>query len=82
MSEVSAPNNKDKMDVLIRLMAISLVNGKRQRDQVRLLSLAGMGPKEIAELIGTTPNTVNVSLSQLRKEKKMNLKTDGERDGD
>jgi DNA-directed RNA polymerase specialized sigma24 family protein len=72
----------DTMDVLVRLMAISLVTGKRQKDQVRLLSLAGMGPKEIAELIGTTPNTVNVALSQIRKEKKMNLKTDGEKDGE
>ena len=39
-----------------------------------------MGPKEIADLIGTTPNTVNVALSSLRKNGKMNLKTEGVKD--
>jgi DNA-directed RNA polymerase specialized sigma24 family protein len=72
----------DKMDVLLRISAITLVNGKKQKEQIRLLSIAGMGPKEIADLIGTTPNTVNVALSALRKDKRMNLKTEGERDGE
>jgi hypothetical protein len=67
----------DKMDMLVRLSAIALINGKRQKDQIRLLSIAGMRPAEIAELIGTTPNTVNVALSSLRKEKGMNLKSEG-----
>lgn len=66
-----------KIDTFNRLLAISLVNGKRQRDQIRLLSVAGMGPKEIADLIGTTPNTVNVALTALRKENKLNLKSEG-----
>ena len=64
----------DKIDMLVRLWAIALVNGKRQKDQIRLLSIAGMGPAEIAELIGTTPNTVNAALSSLRRAKGMNLK--------
>jgi len=72
----------DKFDILIRLTAIGLVNGKKQREQIRLLSIAGMGPKEIADLIGTTPNTVNVTLSSLRKEKRMNLKSDGDKEND
>ena len=66
-----------RMEVLIKLTAVSLANGKSQRDQIRLLTIAGMGPKDIADLIGTTPNTVNVALSNLRKAKKMNLKTEG-----
>jgi len=66
-----------KIDLLTRLTAISLVNGKNQLDQIRLLSLAGMKPTEIAALIGTTGNTVNVALSALRKNSKMNLKSQG-----
>lgn len=64
-------------DLLARLIAINLVNGKPQKEQIRLLSIAGMGPKDIADLLGTTPNTVNVALSALRKAKKMNLKSEG-----
>lgn len=74
------PNNDDganRPDLQTRLIAIGLVNGKPQKEQIRLLSIAGMGPKEIADLIGTTPNTVNVALSSLRKSGKMNLKTEG-----
>ncbi len=65
-----------RSDLLIRLMAIALVNGRAQKEQIRLLSVAGMGPREIAELLGTTPNTVNVSLSMLRKKGRLNLKDD------
>jgi DNA-binding CsgD family transcriptional regulator len=78
------PNDESKdgkkIDILTRLVAIGLVNGKRQREQIKLLSIAGMGPNDIAELIGTTPNTVNVALSVLRKEKKLNLKSEGGKD--
>lgn len=69
-----------RSDLQTRLIAIGLVNGKPQKEQIRLLSIAGMGPKEIADLIGTTPNTVNVALSSLRKNGKMNLKTEGAKD--
>jgi tRNA A22 N-methylase len=67
----------DKMDMLVRLSAIGLINGRKQKDQIRLLSIAGMGPAQIAELIGTTPNTVNVVLSGLRRTKGLNLKPEG-----
>ena len=79
------PNNEEganRSDLWTRLIAIGLVNGKPQKEQIRLLSIAGMGPKEIADLIGTTPNTVNVTLSSLRKNGKMNLKTEGAREDD
>jgi DNA-directed RNA polymerase specialized sigma24 family protein len=66
-----------KVDSLNRLVAVLLVNGKSQRDQVRLLSVSGLGPKEIADLIGTTQNTVNVALSEMRKKGKLNLKFEG-----
>lgn len=66
-----------KIDLLINLFAIGIVNGKTQRDQIRLLSLAGMGPKEISDLIGTTPNTVNVALAGMRKKNQLNLKPEG-----
>ena len=53
-----------------RLLAILVTTGKKQREQIALLSQAGFPPKEIAELIGTTSNTVRVALAMLRKSRK------------
>ncbi len=58
-----------KLDVIIRLLVLSLAEGKKQKEQFLLLSRAGFLPKHIAEMLGTTPNTVRVVLSHLRKEK-------------
>ncbi|MGP8173154.1 MAG: hypothetical protein ACLP7O_01245 [Terracidiphilus sp.] len=81
MSDESITVPDKKFDTLTRLLAIGLVNGKKQRDQIRLLSIAGLSPTEIAGLIGTTPNTVNVALSALRKDKRLNLKSEGDTNG-
>jgi DNA-directed RNA polymerase specialized sigma24 family protein len=56
-----------KLYHLVRIMAVSVTNGLKQRDQIALLNRAGFAPKEIAELLGTTSNTVSVELSGLRK---------------
>jgi DNA-directed RNA polymerase specialized sigma24 family protein len=71
-----------KLDLLIRLTAINLVSGKKQRDQIRLLALAEMSPIEIASVLGTTANTVNVALSSIRKTKELNLRRKDDKDGD
>ena len=58
----------EKLDTLIQLVAVMLVDGKRQRDQIRALALAGIAPSQIARTLNTTQNTVNVALSGLRRE--------------
>src|SRR5262249_1674654 len=57
-----------RLTIMQRLLALSVVDGKKQKDQVRLLAIAGMDRNEIAELLGTTPLTVSVVISNLRKE--------------
>ena len=57
----------EKLEMLIRLTAMSLCEGKGQKEQIALLSNVGMQPKAIANLLDTTPNNVSVTLSQLRK---------------
>ncbi len=59
-----------KLDILVRLTALSLVDGKKQQDQFVSLRDAGFQPKNIAELLDTTPNNVRVGLSQMRSKKK------------
>ena len=58
----------DKLDTLIRLVASALTEGKKQSEQIRVLALAGIKPTQIADILATTPNTVNVALSALRRE--------------
>ena len=60
----------ERLDRLTNLVAIGLLGGKTQREQIRLLSKGGFPPREIAELVGTTPNTVRVELTSIRKDKK------------
>lgn len=57
----------ERLDRLTNLVAIGLLGGKTQREQIRLLSKGGFPPREIAELVGTTPNTVRVELTAIRK---------------
>ena len=61
----------ERVDRLIRVAALSLVENRKQKDQIRVLTLAGFKPTEIAELLGTTPNTVSVAISVLRREKEL-----------
>lgn len=60
----------ERLDQLIRLVALGLCADKSQKDQIAFLSKAGIQPKAIAEILGTTPNTVSVSLSAIRKANK------------
>ena len=64
----------DKLDTLIRLVAIGLCGEKPQLEKIRILASAGLAPRDIADVIGTTPNTVSVALSSLRKANKTKRK--------
>jgi len=57
----------DELGTLRRLIALSLIDGRKQREQIRLLSTAGLDRHEIAELVGTSAGTVSVEISNLRK---------------
>jgi len=56
-----------KLDTVIRIVALSSMRDLTSTEKIALLSHAGLAPKEIAEIIGTTQNVVNVRLSELRK---------------
>lgn len=57
-----------RLDILIRLQAGNLVSElSGQREKMLALSRAGLTPKVIAEILGTTPNTVSVTLSKAKK---------------
>ena len=58
-----------KLDSLLRIQTLSATKGMKQGEQIALLDRAGFQPKDIAELLGTTSNTVNVALSNMRRTK-------------
>lgn len=61
----------DYQDEIVRLLVIQMRSQfESQADVIRELSRAGFGPKRIAELLGTTPGTVNVTLAKAKKTKK------------
>ena len=56
-----------KLDTMVRLLAIDVIRGRELRDQIKLLSQAGLKPTEIAEVLGKTSNSVRVTLFGIRR---------------
>ncbi|MDE0235918.1 MAG: sigma-70 region 4 domain-containing protein [bacterium] len=55
-------------DELARLLATLIrFQAPSQSDAILELKKSGLGQKRIAELLGTTPNTVNVTISRAKK---------------
>jgi DNA-binding CsgD family transcriptional regulator len=58
----------DRQEELIRLVATQIrLQLNNQNSAIQELSRSGFGPSRIAELLGTTPGTVNVSLAKAKK---------------
>lgn len=55
---------------LVNLLALLLVQERKQSEQILLLNRAGFRPSEAAVLLGTTANTVSVELSKQKRNKK------------
>lgn len=64
-------------DRIANLLALLVTHGKPQPEQINLLTGAGYSPAEIASLIGTTANTVSVTLYQLKSAKRKKTKKRG-----
>lgn len=58
----------DKLDILIKLQAASLTAAMEStKEKIIFLSKAGLRPTLIAEIVDTSINHVNVTLSNARK---------------
>lgn len=60
----------NRLDVLIRVTALSAVRDLPLNEKLALLSSIGFGPKEIANILGKDPNNVRVALFRARKVRK------------
>lgn len=65
---MAAPKKMDLQEEIVRLMIVQLRRTtKTQADLIVELDKAGFGQTRIAELVGTTPNAVNVTLNKAKK---------------
>lgn len=70
MDEKQFQELKGKLNMIAKLLTLSMVKDmKSQKDQIIALSSYGFKPSEVAELLGTTANTVSVTLSKVKKKK-------------
>lgn len=67
MDEKQFNKVSEKLDRIMKILAIQALQGKTGKESIKALSAVGFQPKEIAELIGTTSNTVSVVLSSTKK---------------
>ena len=63
-------SNSRTEEIKVRLLAIIAVRGLTQTHQIATLNRVGFSPKEIAQIVGTTANTVRVALVGIRKAEK------------
>lgn len=59
----------EKLDIIIKLLALNQIKGKDVGEQIVLLSNIGIANKDIAEILDKSQNTVNATLSQKRRKK-------------
>ena len=52
----------------LRLLALAVLEGKKQKEQVRLMNKAGFGQSEIAHFLDSTPKAISVRLAEMRKQ--------------
>ena len=64
MADIDQDRLFKKLDAI--LLALLATNGGTRKDQIELLASARFAPREIAELLGTTPNAVSVELNRIR----------------
>lgn len=69
----------DTHEELVRLMVLELRrSAKSQVEMIIELDKVGFGQTRIAELLGTSANTVNVALAKAKKRAKLKGPSDGD----
>ena len=63
-----------KLGVLIALNLLSMNSKATATENIKMLDRFGLSPTEIAEILNTTTNHVNVTKSIMKKNKKLTAK--------
>lgn len=74
ISDIASTRLEAKLDILIRLLAVSIAPENHSlKERAIRLQRAGLAPKDIAAVCGTTPHSVSVVLSAAKRPKKRNV---------
>jgi DNA-directed RNA polymerase specialized sigma24 family protein len=67
-------SDESTLEKTLRLLALLALEGKPQKERIRLLEHAGFGLTEIATIVGSTTNAVSVRLAELRRAQRTSSK--------
>lgn len=70
MSDRELESVERKLNIILNLLARSLLPDASQKNQIAFLSSLGLAANEMAEIVGTSPTTVRKTLSRLRAQSK------------
>lgn len=70
MSNRDLKSIERKLNIILNLLARSLLPDASQKDQIVFLSSLELTANEMAEIVGTSPGTVRKTLSRLRAQDK------------
>jgi len=60
----------ERLDLILKVLSLSIGTGQSLTERVRLLKLAGLDNKTIAHVLGTSPNAVRSLISNSRDRSK------------
>lgn len=69
----------ERLDLILRVLALQVAAEKSLTERTRLLKLAGMDNQTIAEVLNTSPATVRTLTSNLRSTRKRGDRKRGKR---
>ena len=64
----------DKLDIILKVLALEVASDKSVTERARLLKMAGLDNRTIADVLNTTPLTVSVMTANLRTKTKKKRK--------
>jgi len=67
MEQEILSNIDNKLDVIIKLLALNFIEGKSKTEAILILGNFGMDGNMIADMVGTTPATVAARLWEQKK---------------
>lgn len=69
-----------KLDLILRMLAVDKLQGKKQVEQVKILSDFGFRPSEIATVLGRELSTITGQLSRLKRAARKTKQVDANND--
>lgn len=64
----------ERLDQLIRLLASNTIKGMNKTKAISALGAVGLDRNLVAKIVGTTPLTVSVTLSEAKRRKKRSIR--------